>query len=440
MKKKLLSLFLISSSFSIFGDINLYGRVAVGAENDDVNGSTLPSGGSIQDMGSYFGLRGIDPVYGSTAAIWQVEQYLDITSGQIYYISSGAGQITPNGNGTSGYVRQQINTLASSESYLGLQGDWGRVRMGNLSNYQRSDMGGIDTFNYNNGVDGLGLWSRAARILPTAFRFDSPTWAGFNFSGIYSFLSNNQFGLNSTSPVVSQAGYNGNYSGSIYGFGLTWSTDGFAIKLASMINQEVGLYDTGNGTSINPVSSIGMVTNNVQYSNAHISRLELSYEDPDGVILGLGMQVADGWGWGGWANSGGSFNNMVTRPGFTAPQGLTSAEYQTQEMGLSVGWHIGPWTPKFAYVYGNNLMYNSDLWGIISGNGNQIANSGYQQAVAELDWNINPKTIVFVNYGQVWYGSTLSNISYCGICNTQTFSSGAFNNQSSTAIGFTHTF
>ena len=446
MKKKILSLFLISSALNTFADVNLYGRVAVGVENDDVNNSTAPTGGSIQDMGSYFGLRGIDPVYGSTAAIWQVEQYLDITSGQIYYVTSGGGLITPypGSSGISnGIVRQQINTLASSESYLGLQGDWGRVRLGNLSNYQRSDMGAIDTFNYNNGVDGLGLWSRAARILPTAFRYDSPTWGGFNFSGIYSFTSNSQFGLNPISPGTSQSGgFNGNYSGAIYGLGLTWSSDEFAIKLGTMVNQQVGLYDSSNGTTINPSSNI---TNNVQYSNAHISRLELSYNDPDGAIIGLGLQVADGWGWAGWANSGGSFNNFVYNPALPTPAGLNTAQYQTQEMGASFGWHIGPWTPKIAYVYGNNLMYNSDLWGIITGTGNQIANSGYQQAVAELDWNINPKTIVFINYGQIWYGSTLSNVSYSysvgtTICQTPTFSGGAYNNQSSTAIGFTHTF
>ncbi|MBP9743195.1 MAG: hypothetical protein KBD37_07555, partial [Burkholderiales bacterium] len=85
MKKKLLAFFLASSSAGIFADVNLYGRVAVGLENDDFQNTTAPGGNSVQDYGSYFGIRGVDSVYGETAAIWQVEQFLDLTAGQAYY-------------------------------------------------------------------------------------------------------------------------------------------------------------------------------------------------------------------------------------------------------------------------------------------------------------------------------------------------------------------
>ena len=345
----------------------------------------------------------------------------------------------PGASGTSGFYRFSLNSLASSDSYLGLQGGWGRIRLGNLSNYIRSNMGAVDTFNYNNGVDGLPLWSRTPRILTTAMRYDSPNWAGFSFSGMYSYGSNSTWvGSSIANPANAGNGsaFAGLYSGGIWSGGLSWTGNGFGVKLGTQVNQQVGLYNSGSGT-VAPYP-------NSQYSNAYVDRLELSYEDPDGVILGLGYQITKGWGWGGWANSGGSFNNVIYNPGFNVA-GLTSSQYQSQEAAAAIGWHLGPWTPKVAYAYGNNLMYGGDIWGIISGNNNQIANTGYQQVALELDWNITPKTIVFVNYGQAWYGNTLHNIAWCGAncggsSSQVTGTNDAFTNQSTEAIGFTHTF
>ncbi len=93
MKSKLRGLTVALATFSTisFADVNLYGKVAAGIENDQFQNSTVPGTGSVQDYGSYFGIRGSDPVYGETAVIWQVEQYLDIASGQAYNSTSGGG-------------------------------------------------------------------------------------------------------------------------------------------------------------------------------------------------------------------------------------------------------------------------------------------------------------------------------------------------------------
>jgi hypothetical protein len=441
MKKTLLLCIITSSSLCSFADVNLYGRVAVGLENDDFQNSTQTGSGSIQDFGSYFGLRGNDPVYGLTSAIWQIETLIDVTSGVPYNVASSGGMIVqpPGATGTSGFYRFSLNSLASSDSFLGLQGGWGRIRLGNLSNYIRSNMGAVDTFNYNNGVDGLPLWSRTPRILSTAMRYDSPNWGGFSFSGMYSYGSNSTWvGSAIANPANSGNGsaFAGLYTGGIWSGGVSWTGNGFGVKLGTQINDKVGEYNTGAGTAA-PYP-------NAAYSNAYVNRLELSYEDPDGVIIGLGYQITNGWGWGGWANSGGSYNNVIYNSGFNVA-GLTSNQYQSQEAAVALGWHLGPWTPKVAYAYGNNLMYGGDMWGIITGSNNQMANTGYHQVALELDWNITPKTIVFVNYGQVWYGQTLSNVAWCGAnCgNTTTPVTGtnaAFSDQSTEAIGFTHTF
>ena len=86
-----------------------------------------------------------------------------------------------------------------------------------------------------------------------------------------------------------------------------------------------------------------------------------------------------------------------------------------------------------------------DIWSVATGSANQISGTGYNNAVAELDWNVTPKTIVFINYGQIWYGSTLQNISYCGTScgtagSTVNGSNQGWQDQSSAALGFSHTF
>nr|MBP9742938.1 porin [Burkholderiales bacterium] len=370
-----------------------------------------------------------------------------------YYSTTGYGTIAPNPNQSSafnnnGYVKNQTNTLASSESYLGLQGGWGRIRLGNLSNYMRSSMGALDTFNYDNGADGLGTYSRSSRLLPTTFRYDSPRWGGFSFAGMYSFQNDGSYNLSGVNGNNNfGGGLNGVYSSGIISGGASWTGYNFSVKLGSQVTQQVGTYS--NGTSGMYASATGT---NAAYPSSYINRLEFGYDDPEAMILGLGFQISDGWGWWGWSNSGGSMNNYVTNPGFNVA-GLNTNQYQTQEVALSFGWHLGPWTPKLGYVYGNNMMYNGNMLSIATGTADQIANSGYQQAVAELDWNITPKTIVFLNFGQQWWGSTMQNVTYCGYNCTSGGTSGtapipttvngnnqAFYNQSSTAIGFTHTF
>jgi predicted porin len=72
LKRKTLTLALVYLTKLSFADVTLYGKVAAGIENDQFqNSNSIPSN-SVQDYGSYFGIRGVDPVYGTTSAIWQV--------------------------------------------------------------------------------------------------------------------------------------------------------------------------------------------------------------------------------------------------------------------------------------------------------------------------------------------------------------------------------
>lgn len=440
MKKRFMAFALSSVSAMSFADVNLYGRVAVGLEQDVFQNTSVPQKGNIQDMGSYFGLRGSDPIYGETAAVWQVEQFLDIASGQAYYSNTAGGMISPSPGASSnaGRITSETNVLAGGETYLGLQGGWGFLRLGNISNYMRAQMGNVDLYNYNNGVNGLGTYSRTSRLLPTAIAYSSPRWAGFSFSGMYSYQSNGGIGVSSVNAGNNLSGnLNGFYNNGVMSGGIGYNAGPFVARLGTQLYQSVGTYNTGTGTQN------GQGGANAAYSNAYNTRLELGYDSGEDIIVGVGYQVASGLGWANWANSGGSFNNYIYNG--VAPTGLNAPEYQTQEAALTLGWHFGPWTPKVSYAYGGNMMYGGNFWDVAVGQANQINGTGYNQVVAELDWNVTPKTIVFVNFGQQWWGNTMQNVSYCGTaCSTAGTEVNGSNqaniDQMTAAIGFTHTF
>ncbi len=444
---RILSLLIMVVTLShAYADVMLYGKIVAGVEDDQFQNTTVPGTGSVQDYGSYFGIRGNEVLTNQSSFIWQVEQLLDISSGQSYYSTTAGGQVVPSGSAPSvGHDTVSYNQFATGDSYMGLRGEWGQIRLGNLSSYMRSNMGTVDVFNYGDGQNGLATWSRTSSnvILPNSIGYNSLAWNGITIGMLYSWDNLGQTGFNSEVAVPSYGnGLNGNYSGGVYSFGVAWSNSNFGVNLGGLIWPTVGKYPSNSVSGGNPAG----VTNASIYGNAYAMRLELSYNDPDGVFMGLGVQSTNGLGWTAWANSGGSFNNYTANSGYNYA-GLNSAEYQTQEFATSIGYHLGVWAPKIGYAYGNNLMYNTSIGGALGGGNNQIPNSGYQQFVAELDWNIDPETIMFLNFGQIWYGNTLQNISYCGVsCNggnpvgTVNATNQEFFNQSTIGFGLSHTF
>ena len=114
--KKVLAVVLGTLATASFADVTLYGRISAALENDTFPSANQvqPGTTSIQDYGSYFGIRGTDQVYGQTAVIWQVEQFLNISSGEAYQNTTGSGWV-PNhpGSTVSGQPTTGINVLAS---------------------------------------------------------------------------------------------------------------------------------------------------------------------------------------------------------------------------------------------------------------------------------------------------------------------------------------
>lgn len=467
--KKILAVVLGTLAASSFADVTLYGRISAAVENDQFPQANMqePALTSIQDYGSYWGIRGTDQVFGQTAVVWQVEQFLNIATGEAYQNNTGSGWVPSNPNGGSlarnqGVATSTQNVLASSDSYIGLQGGWGRVRIGNLSNTFRTNTGAVDIYNGAN-ANGMGTYDRVMAILPTTARFDSPTWGNFSFNAYLSTNTDGNFNTGGANGNGMMAGgdENGYNNAPIYGFGLAWQPGKFGVTLNTQIASDVGMYKTYGGT----VGGYGPGTTDsngnfsgqqvTQGLTAYASRLEFSYNNPDSWFVGVGGQITQGYGYFSVAGNGnmnnlwiqnsaagnvnGQYLNANTGSSWTS---LNTANLGTAEAGLSFGWHVNNWTPKIGYVYGSNMMNGGSPWDLINGN-NQIGGTGYQQVVAELDWNITPRTIAFVNWGQVWWGNTATSMvkgTDPGTNNMNQAGGSTWVNNSTTAVGFSHTF
>lgn len=460
--KKILLVVLGSLTTLSFADVTLYGRVSAAIENDTFPQSSQqqPSATSIQDYGSYWGIRGTDQVYGQTAAIWQLEQYLNITSGRAYQNTSGSNWVPTNpngGGGGSGGTTSAVNSLASSDSYIGLQGVWGRARIGNLSNAYRTNTGAVDVYNGNN-ANSMGTYDRFIRVLPQTFRYDSPTWSNLSFLAYVSANTDGNFntgGINGNGVAGNAADENGYNGFPIYGIGLSYNPGNFSATWNTQLSTNTGMYKAFGGSQGGYGPNGTQVTQGV---NAYSTRIELGYNDPDSWFAGVGGQIAQGYGYQSLPGNGNMGNLWVqnsaiggVNSSYVCQSGnvsgwscLNQAVLSTAEVGATFGYHIRNWTPKIGYMYGSNVMAGGSPWDIIAGN-NQMGGTGYQQLVAELDWNITPRTIAFVSWGQQWWGNTALNM----VKKSATTVDGStlndiggsiYSNNMTSAVGFSHTF
>lgn len=465
--KKILALVLGTMAVNAFAssEVTLYGRVSAAIENDAFPSNTQvqPGTTSIQDYGSYFGIRGTDQVYGQTAVVWQVEQFLNIASGEAYQNTTGSSWVPthPGSQGTygSGQATTGANVFASSDSYIGLQGDWGRVRIGNISNTFRTNTGAVDIYNGAN-ANVFGTYDRFVAVLPYNVRYDTPTWNNFSASGYYAFNTDGNYNTGGANGNgMDQAGDMNGYNNSpIVGFGIFYNPGNFSATLNTQVNTQTGSYQGmgGNTNGYGPWNSATVNYPQAQQAiNAYVSRLELNYNNPDSWFIGAGAQIAQGYGYQSVPGNGNMQNLWVTQQsiGNVSNQyvagctsgwcSLNTANLGTAEVGMSFGWHVENFTPKIGYVYGSNMMNGGSPWDLISGN-NQLGGTGYQQAIAELDWNITPRTIAFINYGQTWWGNTMNSMikgSNPANGGNMTAAGGSINiNNSTAAVGFSHTF
>lgn len=145
MKKSIIALVIAGLPLAASAEVILYGQikssVTVGQVKikGDAGSETSSTATSINDNTSRIGFKGSENLGGDLKAIWQVEQKTAITGG-----SQG---------------------FATRDSFIGLQGNFGKIRAGKLSN-MLNEMDTIDPWMYKTNAAGLGTLPVPAIVTP----------------------------------------------------------------------------------------------------------------------------------------------------------------------------------------------------------------------------------------------------------------------------------
>lgn len=174
MKKLIISTTLCLLSLNAKAEFTPYASILVGIEHgksfnqgtDLLASGQLQSATLIEDYGSYIGFRGHEAVNDQLHFDWQIEQYITADN--------------------SGVVPDK-NTLANKDSFLGIQGNFGTLRIGRISLLPKSDMEYVDPWEYDGkSVNGLSEFARLDNRLNNAVKYETPGYFGTKLIMLYS--------------------------------------------------------------------------------------------------------------------------------------------------------------------------------------------------------------------------------------------------------------
>ncbi|WP_293760327.1 porin [uncultured Aquitalea sp.] len=332
MKKTLIALAVAGLPAVSMADVTIYGTLKGGIENVD-NGNINKT--NVDDLGSRLGFKGTEDLGNGLKAIWQVETGFAL---------DGTGK---DGTSSSG-------TFANRESFVGLGSAYGSLRMGNLSNFQDSDMAQVDYWEYNSNALGLGVFTRDDTRIKNAVRIDTANFGGFKGAFLYG-----------TKEDLS----NQSKDRETYNLGLSYENSGFFGKYA--YTHETAL---SNGPS----------------NDKH--RLEAGY-NANNLYVALGYQQNKG---DYSVTALPMLSNIDTDPNSAA----SNDKYKSKEYALTAGYSFGALTPKITYAQGDDVERN----------GNSIDGTGYKQWILGVDYALSKRTTLGAQYGELKYdGYNLAN-------------------------------
>ena len=400
MKKTLIALALTALPVAAMADVVLYGQIKGGVgvtgganvtstewDKNTVNGGSTTAhyksqdkSGTItqmEDYGSRIGFKGEEDLGNGLKAIWQVEQYVSLAGGS---------------------DRTSTQGWNTRDTFIGLEGGFGKVRAGYVSDQFNENMETMDIWEYRTGA------GAAARGLATMTRFDgrsqgvrydSPNFGGFDFNITHqmaddaaegAFRNNNE--ANGQSTIV----------------GLNYENSGFFGKVG------YGFYkDTAESFDIN-----GTKTGD---KDGHVARVEAGY-DANNLFVGLAYQYTKNMpayaAIYGDTVAGAVANQLVNDGTYTNLDdaldaiGGISAD-KTHEVAVSVAYTMGAITPKLTYAHGWDQKMSMNN-GAATFNGLKVDNSGYDQVIIGADYALSKRTTALVSAGWMNSGSTLKSV------------------------------
>ena len=348
MKKTLIALTLAALPVAASADVILYGQIKAGVEvsqtKTKVNGDETKSdtGSEIADFGSRIGFKGHEHLGNNLNAIWQVENNVNVAGG---------------------------GDWAGRESFIGLEGNFGKIRAGKLETQLKS-MDSLDPWEYSNNALGLGMFQRTGERI-VSVKYDSPVWAGFSGNVQFTPRDNGTevrgvtTGLNDDGTTTGRT--NNASDTSRYYAGLNYENAGFFAR-----------YGFGYKKS-------AYITNSGESKSGQAHKVEGGY-DANNLFVGLGYQYTNGW------DSYDSYVAKLSNDGDYSAAADDSVGLKAHEVATTVAYRFGNVVPRFSYAHG------------FKGKGDGLTDSErkitkYDQVVLGADYDFSKRTTALVSAG-----------------------------------------
>ena len=346
MKKSLIALTLAALPVAAMADVTLYGQIKAGVEISQVKVKKAGTNGAketktktateIADYGSRIGFKGHEHLGNNLNAIWQVEQNTSIAGGN------------------SGF--------ANRESFIGLEGGFGKVRAGNLNTTLKDSSDSIDPWessDANSDALQLGKFKRVdlggRRIIKK-----SPVFAGFSASVQYQPRDN--------------ANHDDRYNhkrapGDAYYAGLNYENSGFFARYAGGFAKH-DLKTDADGKVVNPLlTTNGTTAGDLKDHQTH--RVVAGY-DANNLLVAVAAQYdASKNGYADASNTAYGKKNKQT------------------EVAATAAYRFGNVTPRVSYAHGFKPTVN----------GKKVANGQYNQVIVGADYDFSKRTSALLSAG-----------------------------------------
>ena len=350
MKKSLIALTLAALPVAAMADVTLYGQIKAGVEVSKVklgeqtaaklgHEKSSKTATEIADFGSRIGFKGHEHLGNNLNAIWQVEQNTSIAGGD--------------------------KEWASRESFIGLEGGFGKVRAGKLNSTVKDSSDNVDQWESNNGALNMSVFTRVDERA-VSVRYDSPVFSGFSASVQYTPRDN----ANPSDKYT-----HNDAARDTYYAGLNYENSGFFGQYAG-----------------------GFRKNAVSEKDGHVHRLVGGY-DANNLFVSVAGQYAKNWetlGDYAQAQSNGVVTSAMRATGtnasnvvFGTAAGLDSRPAETIEVAATAAYRAGNVTPRVSYAHGFKAKVD----------GEKLKGTQYDQVIVGADYDFSKRTTALVAAG-----------------------------------------
>ena len=350
MKKSLIALTLAALPVAAMADVTLYGQIKAGVEISKVklgeqtaaklgHEKSSKTATEIADFGSRIGFKGHEHLGNNLNAIWQVEQNTSIAGGD--------------------------KEWASRESFIGLEGGFGKVRAGKLDSTVKNTSDNVDQWESSNGALNMSVFTRVDERA-VSVRYDTPVFSGFSASVQYTPRDN----ANPSDKYT-----HNDATRDTYYAGLNYENSGFFGQYAG-----------------------GFRKNAVSEKDGHVHRLVGGY-DANNLFVSVAGQYAKNWetlGDYAEAQSNGVVTSAMRAAGtnasnvvFGTAAGLDSRPAETVEVAATAAYRAGNVTPRVSYAHGFKAKVD----------GEKLKGTQYDQVIVGADYDFSKRTTALVSAG-----------------------------------------